>query len=169
MKLIKIVDTREYEIIDGIYGGERKVYFPGTGIKNVCAMCGKEHEIHAYIEDDAGAMSIVGIGCARKIAGMKGQIKIIELSERLESVKFPGTWKITREMSSTGKYRFDEYGRRIYKVTINGNDYTIHTKSEKDALLVAAHNIPDYANIQAWKSAISEYYRIKRIIAKYQE
>jgi hypothetical protein len=62
MKIIKVVDTRAYE-----EGPDDKWYpIPGSGEMNICSRCGKGHEIHVTVEDDAGKNAVVGLGCAKK-------------------------------------------------------------------------------------------------------
>lgn len=68
VKLVKIVDTRQTEIVEGRYGVERSVPIPGSGTENECYRCGALHEVHAYVELEDGSQVVVGTGCARREA-----------------------------------------------------------------------------------------------------
>lgn len=59
-KIITVTDTREYE-----EQGDRFVPIPGSGQINVCARCGKDHEVHALVELEDESTAIVGTGCMR--------------------------------------------------------------------------------------------------------
>lgn len=63
MKILKVIDTRSYEEIN-----DKWFPIPGSGEDNICARCGKSHEVHYYVEV-SGKTEIVGGGCA-KLAGM---------------------------------------------------------------------------------------------------
>jgi hypothetical protein len=77
MKILRVVDTREYEeIADGKWAA-----IPGSGNARECDRCGRLHEVHAYVQTDDGATMIVGTGCmglgpevARKLASKAGTI-----------------------------------------------------------------------------------------------
>jgi hypothetical protein len=77
MKILRVVDTREYEeIADGKWAA-----IPGSGNARECDRCGRLHEVHAYVETDDGTTMIVGTGCmglgpevARKLASKAGTI-----------------------------------------------------------------------------------------------
>ena len=77
MKILHVVDTREYEeIADGKWAA-----IPGSGDARECDRCGRLHEVHAYVETDDGATMVVGTGCmglgpevARKFASKAGTI-----------------------------------------------------------------------------------------------
>ena len=66
MKITKVIDTRSYEEIN-----DKWFPIPGSGENNICARCGKSHEVHYYVEVDPEykTIEIVGGGCA-KLAGM---------------------------------------------------------------------------------------------------
>ena len=77
MKILKVIDTREYEeIADGKWAP-----IPGSGNARECDRCGRLHEVHAYVEAPDGTTLIVGTGCmglgpevARKLASKAGTI-----------------------------------------------------------------------------------------------
>lgn len=60
IKVISVVDTREYEEI-----GDRWKPIPGSGISHTCSRCGRTHEVHATVELNNGAKVIVGTGCMK--------------------------------------------------------------------------------------------------------
>jgi hypothetical protein len=59
MKILRIVDTREYEEAPS----GKWVPIPGSGNQRECDRCGRLHEVHAYVETDDGRTMIVGTGC----------------------------------------------------------------------------------------------------------
>jgi hypothetical protein len=59
VKIISVVDTREYEEQD-----DRWVPIPCSGEEHECSRCGRLHEVHATVELDDGSTTIVGTGCA---------------------------------------------------------------------------------------------------------
>lgn len=160
MKLIKIVDTRNFDIIEGMFK-DKKVPIPGSGIPNTCAMCGSVHEIHAFIENDAGEIMNVGVGCAKKIDGMTTQIKLLQLAEKLESLKAPEKWSATAGKLDSLKRR--EFNIRLGDFSAN---VCVSSRQEKDAVMWVVRAIRK--NRETWKSYFSEYYRIKNQIAKYE-
>lgn len=60
-KVVSVVDTREF------VEGENDKWYPvsGSGDLRPCDRCGKQHEIHATVEDAEGNIFVVGVGCAR--------------------------------------------------------------------------------------------------------
>lgn len=80
LKLIKIVDTRDKIEVTGKNGRDRLVGIPGTGVTNQCPICGKDHEIHAYVEYPDGTQQVMGTGCAVKVdPSITVQMKKLEL------------------------------------------------------------------------------------------
>lgn len=160
MKLIRIVDTRDFDIIEGMYK-DKKVPIPGSGNQNRCAMCGSVHEIHAYVENDAGEQMIVGIGCAKKLDGMTTQIKLLQLAEKLEALKAPEAWSAT-----AGK--LDYSGRREFDVCLGAFKarVCVSSRQEKDAVMWVARGVVKHREL--WKDYFTAYYRIKNQIAKYE-
>jgi hypothetical protein len=77
VKILKVIDTREYEeIADGKWAA-----IPGSGNARECDRCGRLHEVHAYVETADGTTMIVGTGCmglgpevARKLASKAGTV-----------------------------------------------------------------------------------------------
>jgi hypothetical protein len=66
VKVIKIVDTREYEVIGNTaLGADRIAPIPGSGEIAQCARCGRDHEVHVHVELDNGKVAIIGTGCAK--------------------------------------------------------------------------------------------------------
>lgn len=62
VKITAVLDTREQEYNDR----GSSVGVPGTGIPHECDRCGRDHEIHAFL--DVGEDSyIMGVSCARKM------------------------------------------------------------------------------------------------------
>ena len=61
-KIISVEDTREWE-----EGPDDRWYpVPGSGVKNNCGRCGREHEVHAIVLlDDDKSQMIVGTGCMK--------------------------------------------------------------------------------------------------------
>lgn len=59
-KIIEVVDTRSYE--EG--PDDRWHPVPGSGTVNQCDRCGKDHEVHVLVEDQAGRCHVVGSSCA---------------------------------------------------------------------------------------------------------
>lgn len=57
-KIIEVVDTREYETMEGRLGRDRSVPIPGSGEINVCCRCGKEHEVHVHVEFEDGSVAV---------------------------------------------------------------------------------------------------------------
>lgn len=83
-RLLKIVDTREREERDGMYSSY-SVPIRGTGDIHVCARCGAEHEVHAYVELEDGSQAILGTGCARQAAmdaGDKDMARFVSSMDR---------------------------------------------------------------------------------------
>lgn len=60
VKVISVVDTREYE-----EQGDSFVPIPGSGNPNTCSRCGREHEIHWTVLLEDGQEAIVGGSCAK--------------------------------------------------------------------------------------------------------
>ncbi len=85
VKLLKIIDTRQTEIVEGRYGVERSVPIPGSGTENECYRCGALHEVHAYVELEDGSQVVVGTGCARQEAldaGDQALARVISSADR---------------------------------------------------------------------------------------
>ncbi len=62
MHILKVVDTRQYE-----EGPDDRFHpIPGSGDEHECDRCGKRHEIHWYVCDDADKEFVVGGSCARQ-------------------------------------------------------------------------------------------------------
>lgn len=59
MKILKVVDTREYEEV----GDGKWAPIPGSGNARECDRCGRLHEVHAYVETPSGGTMVVGTGC----------------------------------------------------------------------------------------------------------
>lgn len=60
-KIISVEDTRQWE-----EGPDDRWYpIPGSGIKNNCGRCGREHEVHAVVELENNSQMIVGTGCMK--------------------------------------------------------------------------------------------------------
>ena len=91
LKIIEVRDTRTYE--EG--PDDRWHAVPGSGTVNQCDRCGKDHEVHVVVEDQAGQLHVVGTGCAQadgpvakrmtnivsatqKLAALKGQLAVAE-------------------------------------------------------------------------------------------
>ena len=90
MKIIKVLcveDTRQWE-----EGPDDRWYpVPGSGIKNNCGRCGREHEVHATVLlDDEKTTMLVGTGCmAADEAEVATQIRSIVNSQKtLKKLKF---------------------------------------------------------------------------------
>ncbi len=81
-RVLHVEDTRQWE--EG--PGDRWYPIPGSGIKNNCGRCGREHEVHATVETSAdgvlGSM-IVGTGCMKADEGeVAAQIRSILSAQR---------------------------------------------------------------------------------------
>jgi hypothetical protein len=60
VKILEVVDTRTYE--EG--PDDRWHPIPGSGTVNQCDRCGKDHEVHVLVEDQAGRPHVIGTSCA---------------------------------------------------------------------------------------------------------
>lgn len=60
VKILEVVDTREYEEID-----DRWVPIRGSGTESFCARCGRPHEVHATVELLDKRTAVVGTGCMK--------------------------------------------------------------------------------------------------------
>jgi hypothetical protein len=84
LQLTGIYDTREKILVPDGRGEERVSHIPRTGHMRACDSCGAIHEVHAYLQEkDSGKTLIVGLGCARKMDGVGGQIDRWKLEVRL--------------------------------------------------------------------------------------
>lgn len=59
MKLLYVKDTREY-----VEDGDRWIPIPGSGVSRNCDRCGRDHEVHAYVENEGRTM-VVGTSCMK--------------------------------------------------------------------------------------------------------
>ena len=150
MKLIKVVDTRDFFMGTDNRGEDKKIYIAGTGEKRQCAMCGRSHEIHAYIEMEDGTVSTVGVGCAKKDASLAHQIKIMNIQEQMDAIVFPSTWHIVRNMDKSKRY-----GERIWTVMLGETEIHIRGNTEKEVALWSATAYP------AWKVPFQTYFRLQ--------
>jgi len=60
-RVLCVVDTR-----DLVEEGDRFIRVSGTGNSHDCARCGREHEVHVYVELSDGSQAIIGSSCANE-------------------------------------------------------------------------------------------------------
>jgi len=116
LKLIKVVDTRDKLEVAGKNGNSRYVGIPGTGLTNQCPICGKDHEIHAYVEYPDGRQDIMGTGCAIKVdPSLTVQMKKVELLLKLEVIKkmIPNSFELVNPTPSPSYRGYTQYGVEI--------------------------------------------------------
>ena len=85
VRVLGVKDTRQYE-----EGEDDKFHpIPGSGIKNQCHRCGKDHEVHATVELDDGTQACVGTGCMVKDnADLAARVKSMDAAaKRLARLK----------------------------------------------------------------------------------
>lgn len=89
-KILEVIDTRQYEEIDGKF---RPI--PGSGEVNICARCGREHEVWArvrlagkYGEANYLKEVFVGTGCMKRSGlDMRRTNKIVRWAKELKGLK----------------------------------------------------------------------------------
>ncbi|GEM_PF-6949351 len=84
VKILDIVDTREYEP-----GPDNRMHpVPDTGTLNQCDRCGRDHVVHAFIEDQHGQEHIVGTSCAFATGPLaKRFTNLVAATQRLKAME----------------------------------------------------------------------------------
>lgn len=120
VKVISVVDTREYE-----EQGDSFVPIPGSGNSNTCSRCGRDHEIHWTVLLEDGQEAVVGGSCAKSYSL---DFRIIQGAERQASRQK----RLAAELS-TYESRLQELERVIAEVgALKQPDFTIGEMTLKD-------------------------------------
>ena len=91
IKIISVVDTREYEEI-----GYKWKPIPGSGKVSQCDRCGRDHVVHATVELSDGREAIVGTSCMKKDSMAKALRSLAAKATRLAKLQAERNQILTR-------------------------------------------------------------------------
>lgn len=104
--IISVVDTREWE-----EGEDDKWHpIPGSGTENLCARCGKPHEIHATVRLEDDTEAVVGVSCAREPSLQK------EMKRLISSAKTEKRLRAQLKAIQETKAAWEEEWKRVEKL-----------------------------------------------------
>lgn len=142
MRVLKVVDTREYEEI-----GDRWVPIPGSGNPRPCDRCGRPHEVHATVKMPSGETMVVGTGCmgmgpeaGRKVASRAGTIAKLEAEIKKKTALYERRRSAEAEVA---KMKPPEpvwmLDRTPPRVSVGGTEMWIQHRTEAESLRDAIH------------------------------
>jgi uncharacterized protein (DUF342 family) len=135
VKIVSVVDTREYE-----EQGDSFVPIPGSGNPNTCTRCGRVHEVHWNVLLEDGQEAVVGGSCAKAYSL---DFKIVQGAER----KASRMKRLTTELA-TYESRLSELERVIVEVgALKQPDFTIGEMTLKDGTKFPTISLADCGEV----------------------
>lgn len=135
VKVISVVDTREYE-----EQGDSFVPIPGSGNLNTCSRCSRVHEVHWNVLLEDGQEAVVGGSCAKAYSL---DLKIVQGAERQASQRK----RLAAELS-TYERRLQELERVIVEVgALQQPDFTIGEMTLKDGTKFPTISLADSGEV----------------------